>query len=226
LQHFAGLLADDTRFIVPGDHADWSTGEILAMDYVAAQPIETVESADEVTRTRVAHDLIDLTLSELFTHGVMQTDPNFANYRYDPTQVKIVLLDFGATRWIAPEVLGQYRQMLRAGLEMDIEAVAQVATAMGALPEDCAPQHRARLMRMMHMAFESLSGDAPYDFAVMTLSRQMQAEGIALAEDGFLPPPVPMDVLYVQRKLAGMFLLAARLRSKLPLRKMISEHVE
>ncbi len=225
LQSFADILAGDARFVVPGFEANWSTGEILAMEYVAAQPIETVETADEQTRTKVAYDLIDLTLSELFTHGVMQTDPNFANYRYDPTRGKIVLLDFGATRWISPEVLDQYRDMLRAGLEMDIAAVAQVATAMGALPEDCASHHRDRLVKMMHSAFAALASAEPYDFADMTLSRQMQADGIALAEDGFLPPPVPMDVLYVQRKLAGMFLLAARLRAKLPLRQMIAEHV-
>lgn len=225
LQSFADQLAEDTRFIVPGFHSDLSTGTVLAMDYVEAAPIESVEQADAETRSRVARDLIDLTLSELFTFGVMQTDPNFANYRYEAASGKIVLLDFGATRWISPEVLDQYRDILRAGLAMDIDAVAQVATRMGALPEDCAPKHRQRLVKMMRMAFVSLETDGLYDFADMTLSRQMQAEGIALAEDGFLPPPVPMDLLYVQRKLAGMFLLAARLRAKLPLRQMMQEHV-
>lgn len=225
LQHFGAMLAGDARFVVPGFHADWSSGQILAMDFVAGQPIEAAERADAAIRTRLARDLIELTLAELFTHGVMQTDPNFANYRFDPASGKIVLLDFGATRWIGPDIVAQYRDILRAGLEMDIAGAAAVATRMGVLPEECAPRHRARIVGMMEMAFAALGDGAEYDFADPALSRRMTAEGIALAEDGFIPPPVPMDLLYVQRKLAGMFLLAARLRAKLPLREMIAEHV-
>ena len=42
----------------------------------------------------------------------------------------------------------------------------------------------------------------------------MQAMGMALAESGFVPPPLPIDILLVQRKLGGMFLLAKRLGAR------------
>ena len=60
-----------------------------------------------------------------------------------------------------------------------------------------------------------------FDFAETDLPRRMQAEGMALAEAGFVPPPVPMDVLYMQRKFGGVFLLCARLGAKLPVAGMI-----
>ena len=44
--------------------------------------------------------------------------------------------------------------------------------------------------------------------------RWLQAEGIALAEDGFVPPPLPIEVLLLQRKFGGVFLLASRLGAR------------
>jgi hypothetical protein len=54
----------------------------------------------------------------------------------------------------------------------------------------------------------------------------MQHGGEALARDGFIPPVVPMDVLYLQRKFGGMFLLGARLRAKLPVAQIMAPYLE
>jgi hypothetical protein len=53
-----------------------------------------------------------------------------------------------------------------------------------------------------------------------------QRGGDALARDGFIPPVVPMDVLYLQRKFGGMFLLGARLRAKLPVRDIMERYLD
>ena len=100
LVRFGDLLANKTQFVVPELHNDWSTPNILAMTYVAGVPIERVTEEPQEIRDQVAKDLIDLTLHELFSYGVMQTDPNFANYLYQPDNHRIALLDFGATHEI------------------------------------------------------------------------------------------------------------------------------
>ena len=41
----------------------------------------------------------------LFEFRLVQTDPNFANYRYDKASGRTVLLDFGATRAYGSEVV-------------------------------------------------------------------------------------------------------------------------
>ena len=84
-----------------------------------------------------------------------------------------------------------------------------------------ASQHIERLMGMIRLVFTAIRGTELYNFADPTLTRRMNAEGIALAEGGFVPPPVPIDVLFVQRKLAGVFLIAANLQAKLPLEQII-----
>lgn len=225
LRDFRARLADDPRFVVPEFHPDWSTPSILAMTFIEGRPVESAEDAPDETRTRIAHDLIDLMLRELFEFGVMQSDPNFANYRIETDSGKVVLLDFGATRPLDPGLIGTYRRLLSAGLKGDAQGIRQAATGIGFLDPGGDPDHQARIGRMIDMVFEALNAPGDFDFADPTMSQRMQAEGMALAEAGYVPPLLPMDVLYLQRKFGGIFLLGRRLRARLPLRRMVSRHL-
>ena len=51
------------------------------------------------------------------------------------------------------------------------------------------------------------------------------AAGLALAEDRSFAHVPPMDVLFVQRKFAGMFLLAARLGARVDVRAIVARYV-
>ncbi|MEM6940984.1 MAG: AarF/ABC1/UbiB kinase family protein [Pseudomonadota bacterium] len=211
MQRFGALVSDDPRFAVPEMIPEWSTGEILAMTYLAGQPIEAAEALPQETRNKIAHDLIDLTLAELFTFGVMQTDPNFANYRYDPQTGRIILLDFGATSVIDAQTIDHYRRLMRAGMARDAEAMHAAVTDIGFIGPETKPGYQEQIVAMMDIVFEAVTRTRAYDFTDMTLSNRMQASGMALAEDGFTPPLLPIDVLLVQRKFGGVFLLANRL---------------
>ena len=57
---------------------------------------------------------------------------------------------------------------------------------------------------MMLIAFDALRAHEPYDFSDRRLMTRMQARGMALAGDGFVPPPLPVSFLFVQRKLGGV----------------------
>ena len=188
MMRFRDLLKGDVTFAVPDLQDDWSTPQILAMTYMDGAAIEDLADASQTVRDQVATDLISLTLRELFAFGLMQTDPNFANYRYNQTSGQIVLLDFG------------------------IDGTTK-------------PEHGDRILTMIDMVFAELTAKPVIDFADTTLSRKMQAEGMKLAEDGFVPPPLPIDVLFLQRKFAGMFLLAARLKAVVDVRSLIAPHL-
>jgi len=70
---------------------------------------------------------------------------------------------------------------------------------------------------MIRLVFASLRDARPFDFALDDMSQQMQVKGMALAESGFIPPPVPIDVLLLQRKFGGIFLLGKRLGARVDL---------
>jgi len=223
LSTFRSLLEEDPRFSVPEFHPDWSTHEILTMSYLPGQPIEAVADASSDDRNRVMTALIDLTLRELFQYNITQSDPNFANYRYDPKTGTIILLDFGATRSLDPSLGRGYRSLLRAGLEQDPEALRHAAISMQFI--DGTGAFDDQVLAMIQTVFDALNADDAFDFADPGLSSAMNAQGRALAEAGYVPPALPMDALYLQRKFGGMFLLGSRLKAKLPVRAHLSRYI-
>jgi predicted unusual protein kinase regulating ubiquinone biosynthesis (AarF/ABC1/UbiB family) len=225
LTRFRGLLDGDDRFVLPEVVEEWSTPDILAMTFVDGRPIEDASEAPEAMRNEIARNLIDLLLTELFEFGLMQTDPNFANFRYVPETGRIVLLDFGATRELSVEIQRQYRDLLEAGLEGDRERLRAVSLEIGFFVGATKPAHQDRILGMMGLVFEHLTRAAEFDFTDTAMSSQMQVEGMALAADGFIPPPLPIDVLFLQRKFGGVFLLAAKLGARLPLEEILRDYL-
>jgi len=78
---------------------------------------------------------------------------------------------------------------------------------------------------MMDIVFAPLRTDAPFDLADPVMPRQMQDEGRALAAAGFIPPHLPIDALFLQRKFGGIFLLCAKLRAKVAVRELLEQFV-
>ncbi len=225
LARFGERLQGAEDFIVPEYQADWSTDAVLAMSYRSGKPIDSLADADQSTRDRVSKLLLELMLKELFVWREVQSDPNFANYLYDHETGKIVLLDFGATRVIDHDLSGQYRRLMGAGLSGDRDGLWAASRDMGLVTDDMPEVHSKRLRDMMDFGAETFAASDVYDFSDQTLSRRMQREGEALVAEGFVPPPVPMDVLYVQRKFGGLFLLATRLRAKVPVKDVFAPYL-
>ncbi|MEX0370938.1 MAG: ABC1 kinase family protein [Tateyamaria sp.] len=226
LTRFADLLDNDSRFVVPTLHAPLTTGKVLAMRYVASDPIEHLQAASQETRDAAMHDLCDLLLKELFDFGWMQTDPNFANYRVDRQRGQIVLLDFGATRAVPKELAGAVADLMRAGLSGTRADVDRCAADVGLLPTSVPAHFRSRVLDMMMYVFDEIRANPLLDLRHSNLARDLQRQGEALARDGFVPPPVPMDLLFIQRKVAGMFLLAARLRARIPVLDLLANYLD
>ncbi|MEM7509054.1 MAG: AarF/ABC1/UbiB kinase family protein [Pseudomonadota bacterium] len=225
LAQFGDLLRDDPDFVVPERHEDWTTGTVLAMSFVASEPIEATLELPQEARDRIAELLIRLLLRELFEFGFMQTDPNFANYRYQPETDRILLLDFGATRSFGVEIVKQYRRLFSAGLTDDRQALEEIVEAIGFIAPDTLLRHRQAVIGMIRLVFQAISRDRVFDFGPQELSKDMNVAGEALAADGFLPPPVPMDALYLQRKFGGIFLLAHRLQARVAITDLIAEAI-
>ncbi|MEL7466652.1 MAG: AarF/ABC1/UbiB kinase family protein [Pseudomonadota bacterium] len=226
LAGYAERLRGDERFVAPRYYEDWSSDQVLAMSFEEGRPIEEVASLPEATRNAVAVDLIELFLRELLDWGEMQSDPNFANFRYDPARERIVLLDFGATRAMDRDLALRYRDLVAAGLAGDPAAIGAAASGIGFLSDEVEPRHRDRIVGMIGMVFDAFRAAHEFDFADTELTARMQAEGEALAREDFAPPPVPIDALYVQRKVGGLFLLSSKIGAKAPVAEMLSKWVE
>ncbi len=225
MTRFADLLDSDPRFALPRPVPAFTTKTVLTMDFVAGRPIEALENAPQASRNRVVEALFDLLLREIFEFGLVQTDPNFANYRHDPETDRIALLDFGATRALAPWVAPAYGALIRAGLAGTRDDMITAARRLGLLDDTLRHDHRDRVIAMIETAFDDLRRHPVYDFSDQGLARTLQAEGMALAQEGLAPTPPAADVLFLQRKIGGLYLLAARLGARVALNDLLDRHL-
>ncbi len=221
LARFGELLAGSADFRVPALHADFTTPDILAMDYIESIAIEDTVNMDQATRDGIVLRLVDLLLRELFDFQLMQTDPNFANYRFDPASGKLVLLDFGATRVVQDRVSNAYRTLLRGGLERDIASMREAGLTLGMLHPDAPESHKVAVLGMFDTAFEPLRIDGPFDFSSNEMTTELRDEGMAFAKERTFWQVPPIETLFIQRKIGGVFLLGSRLKANTNVYRLI-----
>ncbi|MEM8631021.1 MAG: AarF/ABC1/UbiB kinase family protein [Pseudomonadota bacterium] len=223
LQRYGALLEDAPGLRVPAFHGDFSTDTVLAMDYLRGQLVEDLVEAPEDQRADLMARLLQLLFRELFDFGVMQTDPNFANYRVDPDSGDLILLDFGAARDIPPELAAKYRALLGAGLAGDRRAIEEAAVEMGLFAAATEDRHKDMVLGMVEIAMAPLRAGGVIDFADDITAARLRDAGMALGLEGdfwHVPPP---DILLVQRKLAGMYLLGRRLRARVGVAALLAQ---
>jgi len=225
LQRFAELLAGVPQFVVPALHADLTTKNVLAMSFVGGVPIESMSTAPQAERNRIVSLLISLLFRELFEFGLMQTDPNFANYRYDPKSKQVILLDFGATRSFVPAFGQAYRRLMAAAMAGDRAAMMQAAMAIGYFDDRTQTRHQSAVLDMMQMALEPLRHKGDFDFGATDMVHRLRDAGMALGLDRDFWHIPPIDTLFLHRKLGGLYLLAARLKARVNVRQLLADYL-
>ena len=224
LARFRTLLDGSADFALPALEPDLCTPQVLAMSYVESAPLESLTTAPQATRDRVASALIDLVLRELFEFGAMQTDPNLANYRYDPKSGRIVLLDFGAVQPIAPALAADFRVLLAAALDGTPETIRAAMLRIGYFAETTVPHHQDLIQSLFNMAIEPLRQSAPFDFGQSDLLERLRDRGLALGTERDLAHVPPAATLFLHRKIAGTYLMAAKLCARVALRPMVERY--
>ncbi len=223
LAAYANVLGDDPDFAVPRLHPDLSTRDILAMDHLDSVPLGALADGPQEIRDEVAAKLIDLVLRELFVLGLMQTDPNFGNYRR-MADGRIALLDFGATQTISENLAGRFHALMVAGLEGDREAARAAAMDVGLFDTEVAPPHRETILDMFGMAMEPLSTPGIFDFGESDLVARLNRKGADIGVSRDFAHVPPTETLFVQRKVAGTYLIAARLRARVDLGAIVARY--
>lgn len=219
------LLSGEDAFLIPAPYPELSGKRILAMDFVPGQSIETLQSESQEVRDRTMGALLDLVLRELFEFGFMQTDPNFANYRWQPESGRIVLLDFGAARAVPEKTVASYRRLMLAGLAQDHDALRDALIEIGFVSPVTLQRHRPALDGMIDILMAHLGRPGLFDFADRSFVDRVRAHAETIIADKAAWHVPPADTLFVQRKVSGTALLAIRMQARLPLLEMVAAKV-
>jgi len=195
------------------------------MSFIDAQPIESLANASQDTRDEAMAALIELVSRELFEFGVMQTDPNFANYRWQAAQKRLVLFDFGATRAVPSDTAASYHALIEAGLARDRDRIRDIAVTAGFLGADAAAAHGAAVDRIIVAIDEAMNRPGPFDFGDRAFVPVVREEAQAFIADRATWHVPDVETLFVQRKVSGTALLAARLKARVDVRRMAADAI-
>ncbi len=220
MQLYRQQLADIPGFVVPKLHEGLTRGSLLAMSIEEGVAIEKLEDEPAERRDEIFGNLLELVSRELFDFGVMQTDPNFANFRYRPSTGELILLDFGACRAVDPAVSNGYRNMLKAGLEGNRDEVRQATIEAGFMMPIVAEKHPDSVNTMIDIVIDQMREDKPFNFADRGFVYLLREEGFAIAQDKETWAFPPIETLFVQRKVSGMALLGTRLKAQVNIRRL------
>ncbi len=216
LRQYAQQIASDPRFEMPVIAEDFSTENTLTMSFMDGQPLESLKAQSAARRNAAATALLELALREVFEWGLVQTDPNLANYRYAQDSGRIQLLDFGATRHYSRNRVSDLRALLTACIDGADADLSAAAVAVGYLtPDDPAPYRRA-VIDLLRLVTTPLRGGPECDFGRSDLAERVRDQVMAIRVDARftrLPPP---PVLFLHRKLGGLYLMLHGLDVRLP----------
>lgn len=230
LLHFQSLITNNEisadEFIVPTPYPTLCNQNILVMEYIDGQNIESLIRLEQNTRNSIATRLLTLFFKELFSFKLMQTDPNFANYQYQAESDKLVLLDFGATRVIPTALSKQYKHLMAASIINDRQTMGNAAQSIGFFQDSITKEQKSLVLDVFYLACEPLRFEGNYDFSDDTLAKRIKQAGMAMSMNRNEWHSPPADAIFIHRKLAGLYLLASKIGAKVNVKQLFEAQLQ
>jgi predicted unusual protein kinase regulating ubiquinone biosynthesis (AarF/ABC1/UbiB family) len=242
-QKIAELLAADQRYKVPQIWGQYSSTNLLCMSYEPGHSVTdpAIAVLSQHRRNELAEAMLDVFFKEVFVWGIMQTDPNFGNYRIqlrgsDEENDRLVLLDFGAVRSLEAEFSTALQKTIIAAHQNNRDAVIE-----GAIKIGCLQKHQANDVKQSFADFcillmepfrkdhsntpsFALNAKGVYSWHESKLLKRVGKVGAkAVLREGFTSPP--KEFALIARKLTGVFTFITALKAEFNADHIIDEYL-
>ena len=153
--------------------------------------------------------------------GLVQTDPNFANFLIDDSQDRenpeITLLDFGAVKRYDEPFRQGYRELLSLGRAGTDAQLLEKCFEMELLDRSECDAGQTGLIRLMRASLRPFDPAVqPFRFTDQQYSQEMREMALELSKACRVSPP-PRTILFLHRKLGGIFNLLKAMEVELDL---------
>lgn len=210
-------LFKGSPYVIPEVYPDFSTKKVLAQEYIPGLSfsawLETQPAQSE--KDRLADLFLNLYMEELFHFGVVQTDPNPGNFLITPKN-QIALLDFGATKTYTKEFVEGYQRVLVAAYQNDKNLLLTESVRLGFIDPRESQEVKDIYLTMVDVLAAPFRNDLPFDFTDKSFLQESRELSWSMTRKCRYSPP-PKDLLFLHRKLVGMFVFIKKLDAKLKL---------
>lgn len=207
------------HLVVPAVHAEVCSPRVLTLDFMEGVTIPEWlrrHRPSEEARIRLGQRILALFTRELCDWGLVQTDPNLGNFLVRPDDEKLVLLDFGATKRYSEQFRQDYARLILAVHAGDQHGMDQATEALELLDAREGPAAREAFRRLVRESMRPLTLER-FDFQdeeYLTRMRALSRELIGALR--YSPPP--RTLIFLHRKLGGVFQMLRLLDVELDLR--------
>lgn len=220
LEAFAEIVKPFPSYRVPSLVPDLSTNKVLSMSLEAGLSYQawTASKPSHEERYYFGDQILGLYCLEFFENCKVQTDPNFANFLFDQNKQQLVLLDFGAVRSYSPDFVRSYITLMNHAHNRDAQKCVEQGIAMNFLHADERTETKLAFYDMIRASMSAFDdkrqplyfGDKDY----ANLTGEAGKRFVQLIE--FSPPP--NELVFLHRKLGGIFSLLKSMDLTLDLR--------
>ncbi len=198
------------------------TQKILAMSFEPGHSLRKWINTEPSSESKkiIATAVLDLYFHEFFEWGLVQTDPNWANFLVYQNQndLSLCLLDFGATRRYSRKFIQDYTALLNLVSQGERHKLNKHAIELGFIDSresEAAFQAFEVLLRVaIKPFFINQSGSRYFDFSDQNHALESNHAAKILSRELVYSPP-PYSIVFLHRKLAGVYSILKSLKVKL-----------
>ncbi|MBW2367743.1 MAG: AarF/ABC1/UbiB kinase family protein, partial [Deltaproteobacteria bacterium] len=127
MRRFSLLFAEDSTTYVPKVYSDYSTRQVLTMEFVSGIKISHIEQLDAagLDKKIITARGADLILRQVFVHGFFHADPHPGNLFVLPDHV-ICLLDFGMVGMVDRDTRERFVELMDAVVNRDASMTTRI----------------------------------------------------------------------------------------------------
>jgi predicted unusual protein kinase regulating ubiquinone biosynthesis (AarF/ABC1/UbiB family) len=221
---FFRAALDPARYIVPETIPEFSTGRILATSFEEGLAVDSPEvlALSQERRNALGTAALELYFREMYEFNRVQTDPHFGNYRVRGD--RLVLLDFGAVRKVPATFLEPHKIMLRGALDRDPEMLLRGSEQMGFIHAGDPPELRQTFVEICFLITEPFVSKDVYDWGASDLPKRV-AKRAARLVFSFRTRVPPREVVFLDRKMGGVFIFMKVLGVKIRCRELLEKYL-
>ena len=211
------------QYKVPTLIPELSSKKILAMSFESGQTLKNwITSRPTASeKLKIATAILDLYFHEFFEWGLVQTDPNLGNFliHKEGGELRICLLDFGATRTYSRDFIKNYISLLDAAANKRSQDLRTLGIEFGMMDPRESEAAFLAFEQVLQVAIKPFfagqsNHSATFDFSDQNHLLESQSTVKTLTQHLVYSPP-PYSIVFLHRKLAGVYAILKNLGVKM-----------